>query len=103
MKDLVHKLEAYKLPLLIFLLGLLLMLLPGGNKSTKTAPEATLREALSMTQGVGEAYVLLSDQGVVVVCDGAASAEVRMAILEAVRAYTGFGADKISILKRSTQ
>lgn len=103
MKNLLAKLDSLKLPLLVFALGLLLMLLPGGQKSKTAMPETSLREALSLTQGVGEAYVLISDQGVVVVCEGAQNAEVRMAILEAVRSYTGFGADKISILKRAKQ
>lgn len=37
--------------------------------------------------------------GAVVVCQGADSAEVRLAIVEAVSTYTGLGADKISVLK----
>ena len=48
---------------------------------------------------MGEARVLVSDSGVVVACEGAASAEVRLDILRAVRSYTGFGTDKITILK----
>ena len=59
-----------------------------------------LGDALSLTQGVGEAYVLVSENGVVVVCDGAQEAKIRMEITEAVKAYTGFGADRITILKR---
>ena len=101
MKDILHKLDALKLPLLIFALGLLLMLLPSGQKSAGQSAEATLCEALNMTQGVGEAYVLISDQGVVVVCDGADHARVRLEIIGAVKAYTGFGADRIRILKRA--
>ena len=103
MKEVLNKLQTFKLPLLILALGLFLMLLPSGTKSRESEPQTTLSEALSLTQGVGEAYVLLSDKGVVVVCDGAQNAEVRMAIMEAVRSYTGFGADKITILKRTTQ
>ena len=33
-----------------------------------------------------------------VVCDGAGSAQVRLAIVEAVSAYTGLGSDKITVL-----
>ena len=54
-----------------------------------------------MTQGVGEAYVLVSDSGVVVVCDGADNAAVRLEIVTAVRTYTGYGADQITVLKRN--
>lgn len=103
MKEVLNKLQTFKLPLLILALGLFLMLLPSGTKSRESEPQTTLSEALSLTEGVGEAYVLLSNKGVVVVCDGAQNAEVRMAIMEAVRSYTGFGADKITILKRTTQ
>ena len=38
-------------------------------------------------------------QGAVVVCQGADKATVRLAIVEAVSAATGLGADKISVLK----
>ena len=94
--------KKWKAPLLILLAGLLLLLLPGGEEKTappEAPPEAALAELLSHTQGVGEARVLVSDSGVVVACEGAASAEVRLDILRAVRSYTGFGTDKITILK----
>ena len=86
MKEMLEKLKAYRFPLLILLLGAALML---------------LGEALSLTQGVGEAYVLISDSGVVVVCDGADHAATRLEIVTAVRTYTGFGADQITVLKRN--
>ena len=54
---------------------------------------------LSSSDGVGEAKVLISDSGVVVVCTGADDASVRLDIIRAVGSYTGFGADKITILK----
>ena len=38
-------------------------------------------------------------QGAVIVCDGAGSAEIRLALTEAVRALTGIPSDCISILK----
>lgn len=38
-------------------------------------------------------------RGAVVLCQGAETASVRLAIVEAVRCVTGLGADKISVLK----
>lgn len=93
----------YRYPLLILLLGVLLMLLPGGKTASKRtaedSEEARLQELLAATEGVGEARVLISDSGVVVVCRGAESAQVRLNILRAVGSFTGFGSDKITILK----
>ncbi len=100
MKDILEKIKTYRFPLLILLLGVVLMLLPSAA-SRAPAREASLGEALSLTQGVGEAYVLLSDNGVVVVCDGAQNAATRLEIIMAVRTYTGFGADQITVLKRN--
>ena len=100
MKEILEKLKAYRFPLLILLLGVALMLLPSAP-SRSPAAEASLSEALSLTQGVGEAYVLVSDSGVVVVCDGADNAAVRLEIVTAVRTYTGYGADQITVLKRN--
>ena len=100
MKEIAEKVKAYRFPLLILAVGIALMLLPSAAKS---APEESgnLGEALSMTQGVGEAYVLISDNGVVVVCDGASDAATRLQIITAVKTYTGFGADQITVLKRN--
>ena len=102
MKEVLEKLKTYRYPLLILLLGAALMLLPS-TSARAPAAEASLGEALSLTQGVGEAYVLISDKGVVVVCDGAQSAATRLEIVTAVRTYTGFGADQITVLKRNRQ
>ena len=85
---------------LILLVGVALMLLPSAAERAP-AQENSLAEALSLTQGVGEAYVLVSDSGVVVVCDGADNAAVRLEIVTAVRTYTGYGADQITVLKRN--
>ena len=95
-------LTRYKAPLLVLLLGLLLMLIPSGGKQTSiTMPEESERLAalLSETKGVGESRVLLSENGVVVVCAGAENAAVRLDIIRAVSSYTGFGSDRITILK----
>lgn len=93
----------YRYPLLILLLGAALMLLPGGKSAARSAEaesdEARLQELLTEAQGVGEAHVLITDSGVIVVCRGADSAAVRLDILRAVGSCTGFGSDKITILK----
>ena len=58
-----------------------------------------LAEILSDTQGIGKTRVLISDTGVVVACTGASNASVKLDIIRAVSSYTGFGSDKITILK----
>ena len=60
-------------------------------------------ELLSSIEGVGEAKVLISESGVVVVCKGAANAAVRLNVTNAVRSYTGFSTEKITILKMTEQ
>ena len=37
--------------------------------------------------------------GAIVICQGADSAAVRLAVVEAVSKYTGLGADQIAVLK----
>lgn len=99
--ELWRKIEKWKYPLLILLVGLLLMLLPASDKQGPTEPGAqeALAELLSRVQGVGEARVLITDSGVVAACTGASSASVRLDMIRAISAYTGFGSDKIMILK----
>ncbi|MBQ9687189.1 MAG: hypothetical protein IJV41_11720 [Oscillospiraceae bacterium] len=101
MKKMLLALDKFKYPLIILILGIILMLLPSGHGSEETVPEgdALLAQVLSSTKGVGEAKVLISDSGVVVVCSGAGNASVRLDIIRAVRSYTGFGSDKITILQ----
>ncbi len=95
------RLEKLKLPALVLLFGLALLLFPSGSGKKETAadPEAKLQEILSHTEGVGTARVLLSDKGVVVICAGAEKPQVRLDIIRAVGSYTGFGSDKITVLK----
>ena len=100
MKELLNKLKTYRFPLLILLLGVALMLLPSASARAPTE-EKNLGEALSLTEGVGEAYVLISENGVVVVCDGADDAATRLRIITAVKVHTGFGTDHITVLKRN--
>ena len=95
-------LKKYQAPLLVLLLGIVLMLIPTGTgRADEPMPEESERLALmlSETRGVGECRVLLSENGVVVVCAGAENAAVRLDMIRAVSTYTGFGSDRITILK----
>lgn len=94
------KLEKFKYPLLILVLGVVLMLLPGSGREEQAGDDgARLQQLLSCAEGVGEVRVLVSEKGVVVVCGGAEDARVRLYILKAVSAYTGTSWDRITILK----
>ena len=95
------RLEKFKYPLLVLLVGVLLMLLPFSTPKAdnEDSVDRRLEEILSCSRGVGEARVLLSDNGVVVVCRGADDAAVRLDMIRAIHSYTGFGSDKITILK----
>ena len=103
LKDKIGKLEKFKYPLLILLIGVALMLFPGTGSKQAAIPSADenalLQQVLSCTEGVGDARVIVSENGVVVVCHGAEDAKVRLDIIKAIGAYTGFGSDKIIILK----
>lgn len=93
-------LDKFKYPLLILALGIILMLLPsGGAKSEEAEGDERIQQMLSSVEGVGEAQVIISENGVVVVCRGAENAAVRLDIIRAISAYTGFGSDRITILK----
>lgn len=102
LRTLKEKLGGFQYVLLVAAVGLLLLLWPGG---TKEAPdeaheeEARLAGLLESIEGVGQAQVLLSDNGAVVVCPGADSASVCLRVTEAVRCYTGLGADDVVIFK----
>ncbi len=107
MSGVLEKLEKYKYLLLMLLLGLILILLPTGSKdsgqtaynSTATEAEARLESVLGTIEGVGHISVLYSEDGVVVVCSGAGSARVRLDVVNAVTAYTGYGSDRVTVLK----
>ena len=110
-----------KYVLAVLCLGLLLLLLPRRSANTDTAQSATVRTAavqgdplessgiplseecgriaalLGAIRGVGEAEVLLSATGCVVVCEGAGSPAVRLEVISAVAAYTGLGSDKVYV------
>lgn len=94
-------LEKYKYPLIILILGLVLLLLPSGAGSGLEADSGDylLQQVLACSKGVGDARLISSENGVVIVCEGANDAAVRLEIIRAVGSYTGFGSDKITILK----
>ena len=109
-----------KYVLLVLCAGLALLLLPrraaDGAGSAEAAYEAVgtplaasgipldaeserIAALLGRIRGVGEARVLLSASGCVVVCAGADSPAVCLDVTNAVAAYTGLGSDKICIFK----
>lgn len=110
MEGLLKGIGKYKYLLLVLAVGLVLILLPTKRgavgyertESLATEREARLEEVLSGVEGVGRAAVLFSDEGVVVVCDGADSAAVRLDVVNAVSAYTGYGSGAIRVLKMET-
>ena len=93
--------EKYKYPLIILALGLLLLLMPssGAADAVPADEDTLLQQVLSCSKGVGEARLISSENGVVVSCQGADNARVRLEIIKAISSYTGFGSDKITILK----
>lgn len=98
MKDILIK---YKYPAVILALGLVFLLFPTGNNGNVTAEseDVLLQQVLSCSKGVGEARLISSENGVVISCEGANNAQVRLDIIRAVSSYTGFSSDKITILK----
>ena len=103
-KEQLRKLEGLKYPLIVLIIGIVLMLLPSGKaaKETDTGQPNALEQALAVTKGVGRIRLFVSAEGVVAVCDGAEDPGVRLDILHAIRSYTGFGSDRITILKMSS-
>ena len=96
----IFSVEKFKYPIMILALGVLLLLFPGGNAEKKAENDSpTLSQILACTRGVGECRILVSDKGVVVVCEGADNAKVRLEIIRALSSYTGYSSDKITILK----
>lgn len=109
METALKKLGKYKYLLLVLAFGLVLMLLPTGKTASLASSgalasdvEARLEEVLSDVEGVGKCAVLCSDEGAVVVCEGAESPVVRLNVVNAVRGYTGFGSGDIEVLKMRT-
>jgi len=101
-KSLKQTLANYKIPIIALAAGLLLLLIPskGSDKTVSADAESELLGmVLSESSGIGEAKILISKNGVIVVCAGADDPAVRLNIIHAVKSYTGFGSDKITILK----
>jgi len=99
-----QKAGAAKYVLIVAVAGLLLLLWPSGSSfSEKNVPsdteEGKLEAALTQMQGVGAVELLLSEEGAVVVCQGAEDAGVCLRVTRAVVCYTGLGADKVQIFK----
>ena len=102
LKTLKNYLKKFKYPLMIFAVGLLLMLMPdvGIDKTDLPEKDVLIAKILSSADGIGDTVVLISDKGVIVVCEGADKARVRHEIIDAVRSYTGYSSDRITILKK---
>ena len=101
-----------KFVLIALCAGLLLILLPrkpasdAGNGDPMAASgipldteSGRIAALLEEIRGVGEAEVLLSGNGAVIVCRGAEDPDVRLNVTNAVAAYTGLGSDKITVMK----
>ena len=98
-KKISQVLDKYKYPLIVLVIGVLLMLWPVGDSDLKDS-DRKFEKLLCDTRGVGKASVIISENGVVVVCEGADSARVRLDIVNIIESYTGFGPDKVTILKQ---
>ena len=102
-KTILEFLVKYKFPLIVLIVGLLLLSIPTGSTKSSTnggenSDEQRLSAVLESSKGVGNAYVLISEHGAVVVCDGAADPEVKLRVVKCVEAYTGLGCDEIQVL-----
>ena len=104
-KEKIRKLEIYKYPLIILLIGAALMLFPTRKEEAghSETVEQALEETLASSMGVGAIRILVSENGAVIVCEGADNPTVKLDILRAIGSYTGLGSDKITILKMSNQ
>lgn len=99
----------------LVLLGIILILLPRGTEaeaSSEADDEQRFEQICSMTDGVGECQVMISRErssrnseervvGVVVLCEGAHSAEVRAAVTDIATALFGIGSNRVCILPLS--
>ena len=99
-----ERLASYRYVLLVAVAGLALLLWPsaggsGAGEGGELAEETRIAGLLSDMEGVGCARVLLSEHGAVVVCPGADDASVALRVTQAVKCYTGLGADDVRIFK----
>ena len=74
-------------------------------EDTQSDSGRTTRETLTLNRGSGSQEVVVTNryypvyQGAVVVCQGADSSAVRLAITETVQALTGLASDRIQVVK----
>lgn len=102
-KKVLDSLAKYKYPLIVLIVGLVLLLIPSGSAKSSSDgglndDEQRLAAILESSRGVGNASVLISEHGAVVVCDGAADSEVKLSVVKSVEAYTGLGCDEIQVI-----
>ena len=98
------RLSPYRYVLLTAAVGLVLLLWPSSGRTTAgeggdLSEETRIAQLLTDMDGVGSAEVLLSDCGAVVVCTGADDPSVCLRVTQAVKCYTGLGADDVRIFK----
>lgn len=103
-KKMKERLGAARYVLVAAVVGILLLCWPAGESGTggdglSSGEEARVEAVLTQMEGVGQAVLLLSEQGAVVICQGADDAGVCLRVTQAVRSYTGLGADKVQIFK----
>jgi len=105
----------YKYAVAAALLGVLLMLLPSGERRGESVPavsesrsavQSEMERTLACFDGVGKLRLQLTVEpgterwaGAVVVCEGGGSAAVRLQLTQAVSALTGLPSDKITVVK----
>ena len=103
LRERLSKLSGLPCILIVAAAGLLLILWPTQSSSAVEEggqpEEVRIAALLSAMDGVGEARVLLSENGAVVVCPGADDASVCLRVTQAVKCYTGLGADDVRIFK----
>ncbi|MBR5491099.1 MAG: hypothetical protein IKV79_07510 [Oscillospiraceae bacterium] len=115
LKSLGKALGKNKYVLILAALALVLIAFPSGSSKSEASSwisgesqssavvideeSAKLADLISSIEGVGEAKVLLSSEGAVIVCDGADSSAVCLCVTNAVSVYTGLGSDKIEVIK----
>lgn len=98
--------EKYKYLILVLFIGIILISLPTSSDTAACSgatyaseEETRLEEVLSKIDGVGETAVLYSAEGITIVCEGAEKSSVKLNIINAVTAYTGYAVNKISVVK----
>ena len=110
-------LRKYRIPLLVFLLGVALgqVVVDGDDVQTDsrtvTASGSTTQETETVFRQPGgsekepavQSVVYPQYQGALVICDGAERASVRLAVTQAVSSLTGLGSNKIAVVKMKGQ